>query len=87
MTSWEQFAKTHHEGVTTTGTKPSPLEYVVIAATENALSIVVIVFTLLFAIVGLFMFSPTDREKMNWALHAAELCLGVLLGLLKTRRR
>lgn len=84
MKDWNTFAKTHHEHVATTSDKPKVRDYILLKTTDNMLAISVFILTLIFAYVGLFQFnSDGNADKVNWALHAAELCLGVFLGLLK----
>jgi len=84
VNDWEQFARTTQDTAKVAGAKPSAWQYLLIKATDNSLEIAVFVLTLIFTYIGLFIFDSTQLEKTNWALHAAELCLGVFLGLLKT---
>lgn len=83
MKDWNLFAKTHHDHVATSGEKPRVIDYVFLKITDNMLEIGVFCLTLIFAYIGLFSMNETQTSKVNWALHAAELCLGVFLGLLK----
>ncbi len=87
MKDWDQFAKTVQKTAQVSGVKPNPLTYMFIKATDNSLAIAVFLLTILFAFVGLFWFEAADSEKINWALHASELCLGVFLGLLKSGQK
>ncbi|MFC1524284.1 hypothetical protein ACFL6N_05795 [Thermodesulfobacteriota bacterium] len=86
MEDWASFAKTSQETATVTGANPNPWAYLIIKSTDNFLGISVFVLTLVFASIGLFGFDSTQIDKTNWALHAAELSLGVFLGLLKTKK-
>jgi hypothetical protein len=88
MTDWASFTKIHGERIATTGEKPKITHYLVVKATENMLKISVFILILLFAYIGIYgATTQTDANKMNWALHAAELCLGVFLGLLKSSEK
>ena len=83
MKDWNTFAKTHHEHVVTSSEKPKVFDYVLLKFTDNMLEVGVFSLTIVFAYVGLFAMNETQTDRVNWALHAAELCLGVFLGLLK----
>ncbi len=80
MKDWAKFSRL--EGIAKTeGSTPSIWRYIAIKLTDNGLATIVVFLLLFFGSIGLFV--TTTETQTNWALHAAELCLGVLLGLLK----
>lgn len=82
MKEWTSYTKTKNsEGSSETIDKPKVLEYILIKVTDNFLAIAVFALCISFGGVGLFCELKSDST--NWALHAAELSLGVFLGLLK----
>lgn len=83
MKDWSQFAKACNDTAKATGSKPNPLDYFIVKFTDNLIPFSIFILTIVFAYVGLFMIDPAENQKVNWALHAAELSLGVFLGLLK----
>jgi hypothetical protein len=83
MKDWSEFAKTAQATAESVGTAPSAWQYIIIKATDNFLAISVFILTLIFAYVGLFTFTDIESDKASWSLNAANLCLGVFLGLLK----
>lgn len=85
MDDWSNFNKIYAETYSTTQDNkgPSVFKYLLIKATENWILAVLIIFVFIFAIWGLFIIDNTNEEKINWCLHAGELCLGVFLGLFK----
>lgn len=79
--NWIDFSKIHRNNVSASSGKPPITEYLIIQAADNALAISVLFLLLFFA--GCALFSSLPDEVLKWAIHAAELCLGVFLGLLK----
>ncbi len=77
MKDWDTFARTCNESATTTGTKPSTFDYLLIKATDNALAVSVFILIIFFSAIGLFFINEAEHEKSNFALHAAELCIGI----------
>jgi len=84
MENWSEFAQTHNESATSSGEKPKVIEYILIKIIDNMLPTSVFILTIFFAIMAFFFLN--DTVKTNWALHAAELSLGVFLGLLKSKK-
>jgi len=84
MDDWNTFAQiskqTHPTG---DGGQPKVLNYLAIKFIDNFLTVSVFLLTVFFSIIALFVLDSANQEKLNWALHAAELCLGIFLGLLK----
>ncbi len=80
----------HHQTVAKcgemTGRKASVWPYLFIRLADNISIALLTVLTLFFAAVGLLL-PPQNVEGARWALDAAKLCLGVLLGLCAQRRR
>jgi hypothetical protein len=85
MKDWGDYIKASNPE--TTGKKPTVWGYLIIKAIDNSLVIAMVVFTLFFSAIGLFMLNKGDDTKLNFALHASELCLGVLLGLMKNLKK
>lgn len=86
MKDWSNFLDVTGKAVASTGYKPSFWSYLAIKLVDNALAACVTFFVLFFSIIGLFFVDQANKESVNWVLHAAEVCLGVLLGILKSRK-
>jgi len=84
MQDWSAYVKSTSQAKTTTGETPKVGGYILIKITDSFLIIGLVILTLLFAGIGIF-YETTNTEKTNWALHAAELCLGVFLGVISTK--
>lgn len=84
MKDWNEYTKVVSEAKTTTGESPKVWGYILVKITDNFLLLLLIVITLSFAIIGIF-YNTDNTEKTNWALHVAELCLGVFLGVISTK--
>lgn len=83
MKDWSQYAKTVKDSHQTGGAEPKISSYLAIKFVDNLLPLSVFILTMVFSIIALFVIDTENQQKLNWALHAAELCLGVFLGLLK----
>lgn len=83
MKDWSQYAKTVKDSHQTGGVEPKISSYLAIKFIDNLLPISVFVLTIIFSTIALFVIDAGNQQKLNWAMHAAELCLGVFLGLLK----
>ena len=81
--NFKDYTESYMTTIQTTGKKPNPLGYLIVTLTDNLLIMAVLILTLIFAYIGLFSIDQSKHEQMNWALHAAELSLGVFLGLIK----
>ncbi|HET9569786.1 MAG TPA: hypothetical protein VFP20_00030 [Bacteroidales bacterium] len=84
MKDWSEYLKVVSEAQATTGERPKVGGYILIKITDNSLIIVLILLTLIFSGLGLFLKCDTP-DKTSWAFHAADLCLGVFLGVISTR--
>ncbi len=82
MKEWTEYSKAAR-APEKGGAEPSIWGYVAIRLIDSMLPVSVLVLTLIFFFTALFFIKDTDGTRLNWALHAAELCLGVFLGLLK----
>jgi hypothetical protein len=80
MKDWAEYSKSKTTGGSTENSKPSIREYMLIKLTDNFLAVAVFVLCVIFAAIGIF---GKQDNNTAWTLHAAELCLGVFLGLLK----
>ena len=80
---FQTYASTVNQSIQATGSMPSAWHYFSVIFTDNLSSIILLIVTMTFAILGLFVLNPEHKDQVNWALHAAELSLGVFLGLLK----
>ena len=70
----------------TTGQKPSVCEYLLLRLADNVSVVLLTAMTFLLALIGLLL-PPDKPDGSKWALDAAKLCLGVLLGLFAGRKR
>ena len=88
MDDWKTYSATKNESQQgSSENKAKILEYILIKLTDNFLVVAIFSLCLLGGWVGLFKIdNSTNPDKVNWALHAAELCLGVFLGLLKKKK-
>ena len=80
MEDWSNYAKTVTDAKTSTGETPKVGGYILIKITDNFIVVGLVILMVAFAVVGIFF--ADDTEKINWTLHASELCLGVFLGLI-----
>ena len=83
---WADYIKAHKTaGETFSDNKrPHIVEFALFKVINNGLASSVFALTIFFSTVGIFSNRPADAT--NFALHAAELSLGVFLGLLAKRR-
>lgn len=84
MKDWSDYTKTKTTSGSSEDSKPSIKEYMLIKLTDNFLAFAVFILFIILFSVGLFAELGT---KTDWTLHAAELCLGVFLGLLKKQSK
>lgn len=81
MKEWSDYSKSHEQAIKTTGKIPSVRGYFLIKLIDGMPFIVLFLLTGIFVFLAFFVVDNQDPNKLNWALHATELCLGVLLGL------
>lgn len=84
MMDYLKFVQSHTVKGSGESKPPSTRKYFWVQVIDNGLAIAVFILCVLFGLIGLFVDAAEDR--VSWALHAAELCLGVLLGLLAKGR-
>ena len=77
---WEDYTEIHKKSETYGGRPPRLRDYCFLKLIEHGYSVSVLLLTLIFTAVA-FLVKADDPAKVNWALHAAELSLGVFLGL------
>ena len=86
MKDYQQYHQTVVRAACTTGQKSSVCHYLLLRLADNIAIALLTMLTLLLASAGLFL-PPKNPDGSRWALDAAKLCLGVLLGLLAGRKR
>lgn len=84
MKDWNEYTKVVSEAKTATGKSPKIGGYILVKLTDNFLVVGLVMLTLIFAGIGIF-YETNEPEKTNWSLHAAELCLGVFLGVISSK--
>jgi hypothetical protein len=86
MKDFERYYRIVSKSGETTGQKPSVWQYVLLRLADNFAVVLLTAITLFLASIGLLL--PRDnQEASRWALDAAKLCLGVLLGLFAGKKR
>jgi hypothetical protein len=83
---WDEFAKVQQTNAQSSGPAPSTFQFLVLKCIEHALTIVVVIIFVGCSISAVALYSNKQNEIGQWFLHSSELCLGVLLGLLKNKK-
>jgi hypothetical protein len=86
MKDFQQYYRIVVKSAETTGQKPSVCQYLLLRFADNFSVVLLTAVTLLLASIGLLL-PPDNPDGSKWALDAAKLCLGVLLGLFAGRKR
>jgi hypothetical protein len=86
MKDFQQYYRTVVKSAQITGQKPSVYQYLLLRLADNISFVLLTMIMLLLASIGLLL-QPKDPDGAKWALEAARLCLGVLLGLFAGRKR